>query len=126
MNSNNIGKIILVLSVPLALLITAVSCIGIFTKDFYIKETFNWQAQCIGQYMVDIFVIAPALLLTAILAYKENRIAAFLWAGTILYILYTFIIYCFDIHFNQLFIIYCFILGLSFYSIFWFLYSQVK
>ena len=49
-----------------------------------------------------------------------------LWAGVILYIVYTFIIYSFDIHFNRLFIIYCFTLRLSLYSLLWFVYSTIR
>ncbi len=126
MKHNNTGKIILVLSIPLALLVITVSCIGIFTPDFYSREAMNWQIQSIGQDVIDLFIIVPALLITAIFAYRKNSTTALLWSGTVLYILYVFTIYCFDVHFNKLFIIYCFTLGLSFYSLLWFLYSQIK
>jgi len=107
-------------------MIIVVSCVGIFEKDFYAKETFNWRAQALGQDMVDLFLIVPALLVTAILTFKRKGIAALLWAGTVLYVIYTFMIYCFDVHFNRLFIVYCLALGLSFYSFLWFLFTQIK
>jgi hypothetical protein len=44
--------------------------------------------------------------------------------GVVLYLTYTFVISCFDIHFNKLFIIYCLALGFSFYSILYFLFLQ--
>ncbi len=120
------GKIILAISIPLAILVTVVSCIGIFTDDFYARESFNWQVQSLGQDRIDLYLIIPVLIGSAIFAYRKSHIAALLWAGTLLYVIYTFTIYCFDIHFNRAFIVYCFILGLSFYSFLWFIYAQVK
>ncbi|OQP62895.1 hypothetical protein A3860_26665 [Niastella vici] len=123
---NNSGKIILSLSIPLSILITLVSCISLLTPDFYVKETFNWRIQSVGQDMIDLFIVVPALIITAMLAYRKKYIADLLWAGVMLYILYTFLIYSFGVHFNRLFLIYCLTLGLSFYSLAWFIYSQIK
>jgi hypothetical protein len=120
------GKIILSLSVPLSILIVGVSATGIFYPHFYAKETLNWQVQSVGQDIIDLVVVAPVLIITGIMAYRKNNIGRLLWAGTIMYILYTFIIYCFDVHFNRLFVIYCLTLGLSFYSLAWFVFSQIK
>lgn len=99
---------------------------GIFSADFYSREGLNWQLQSVGQDMVDLYVVVPVLLVSAILAYRNNSNAMPVWSGTILYLIYTFVIYCFDVHFNKLFIVYCFTLGLSFYSLLYFLYTQVK
>ena len=46
-----------------------------------------------------------------------------IWGGIVLYITYTFVIYCFAIHFNNLFVVYCLCLGLSFYSLVYFLFT---
>ena len=73
---------------------------------------------------MDLFLITPVLLMSAILAYAGNRSAKFIWAGTLLYLVYTFVIYCFDVHFNNLFYFYCLCLGLSFYSLVYFLYGE--
>jgi hypothetical protein len=107
------------------LLVGGVSSIGLFTTDFYHLESVNWQAQSIGQDIMDLFLVTPVLLTSAILAYAGNRSAKFIWAGTLLYLVYTFVIYCFDVHFNNLFYFYCLCLGLSFYSLVYFLYSEV-
>jgi hypothetical protein len=120
------GKIILSLSIPLSILIVVASCIGIFTSDLYAKETVNWQVQCIGQDIIDLFLVVPALITTAVLAYRKNYVARLLWVGVIVYTLYTFTIYSFSVHFNRLFVVYCFTLGLSFYSLAWFIYFQIK
>jgi len=120
------AKAILALSLPLAALTVIASSIALFTPNFYSKETANWAAQSTGQDMTDLLLIAPVLLIASIFAARKNRSAIFIWGGTNLYLLYTFIIYCFDIHFNKLFLVYCFALGLSFYSFFYFLLSMIE
>lgn len=119
-------KIILLLSFPLAVLIIIVSCVGLFTPGFYSAETLNWQAQAIGQDIVDLFLITPCLLIASILTYRKNKAATIIWGGVMLYIIYTFVLYCFDLHFNKLFVLYCFCLGLAFYSFVYFLFMQYK
>lgn len=120
------NRFILQLSLPLTVLVILVSCIGLFTPDFYASETLNWQAQSLGQDMIDLFFIAPCLLISSILAYRNNRSAMMIWGGVALYLTYTFILYCFDVHFNKLFLAYCLDLGLSFYSLIYFLFIQLK
>ncbi len=124
MTNNTQGKIIFSLSLPLTVLIIIISCFGIFTTGYYSNETFNWATQSIGQDIIDLFLLCPLLLITSYLSYKNNGIARLIWAGIILYLVYTFIIYCFSLHFNSLFLIYCFCLGLSLYSFLYFLFSQ--
>ncbi len=120
------NRTVLFLSLPLAALIIIVSVLGLLIPGFYSAETSNWQAQSIGQDMIDLFLITPCLLITSVLAYRNNRTASMIWGGIVLYLTYTFTIYCFDIHFNKLFVIYCLCLGLSFYSLVYFLFSHYK
>jgi hypothetical protein len=122
----NPAPIILLLSLPLSILIIVSSFIGLFTPEFYYKETPNWQAQSVGQDIINLFLVTPFLLITSFLAFKKNKASEYLWAGSILYLIYTYIIYCFNIHFNSLFIVYCNILGLSFYSMMYFIYSNIN
>lgn len=116
--------IFLMLSLPLGILVIITSSIGIFTPDFYFKATLNWQVQSIGQDIIDLFLIVPCLLITSILASRGNKSAEILWGGTVLYLTYTFVIYCFAVHFNNLFILYCLELGLSFYSFIYFIFKE--
>jgi hypothetical protein len=115
------SKKVFVLSWFLGGLIVTASCVGLMIPDFYGAETLNWQAQSIGQDMIDLFLIVPCLLISSIFAFRNNRIATMIWGGVMLYLSYTFVIYCFDIHFNSLFVVYCLCLGLSFYSFMYFL-----
>lgn len=118
-------KNILRLSVPLFILLACVSALGLFTNNFYYRETTNWATQGIAQDMVDLFFISPILLIASILAYKRNLIAKLIWGGTNLFVIYTFALYCFAVHFNVLFIPYCIVFGLSIYSFIYFLYITI-
>ena len=40
-----------------------------------------------------------------------------IWSGVLLYLIYAFAIYAFDVHFNRLFLVYVAIVGLSFYAL---------
>jgi len=126
MNGRNNDPAILWLSFSLAILVAVSAFVGLSSPGFYARETPNWQAQSEGQDMADLFLVTPALLLTAIGAYLKRKGALLAWAGVLVYLLYTFLIYCFAVHFNQLFLLYCFALGLSFYSLLWFIYTQMK
>jgi hypothetical protein len=119
-------RIVVRLSFLLVILVIIVSIIGLFFPDTYSKETPNWTAQAVGQDMFDLFVIVPFLIIAAIFIQRKSRIALLLWGGVIFYLVYTFVIYCFAVHFSRLFIFYCMILGLSFYSLVYFLLSQIK
>jgi len=116
-------KIIPILSLPLAAFTITASVAGLLTSGFYSRETHAWAVQSFGQDIINLFLIAPLLLLTSILNYQKKKVSIPVWAGTNLYLAYTFTIYCFDIHFNQLFLIYCFCLGLSLFSFIYFLTS---
>lgn len=117
-------KTIFLLSLLLSFLIIIASCVGLFTPNFYAAETLNWQAQSVGQDMIDLFLITPCLLITSVLAYNNNKTAALIWGGVVLYLTYTFTLFCFDVHFNKLFLIYCICLGLSFYLTLYFIFTQ--
>jgi len=114
MNNRNI---ILAISLPLSFLVILVSSAGLFIPGFYAAETLNWQAQAVGQDMINLFFIVPCLLITSIAAFRNKKYAVPIWGGIMLYLTYTFVIYCFTIHFNRLFIVYCLCLGLPFYAL---------
>jgi hypothetical protein len=111
----SLGRPLNVISLLISILVIYISLTGIFVPGFYKKETVNWQAQSVGQDLINLCIVIPVLLCGAILIRKFEQFY-FIWAGSILYLIYTFIIYCFDIHFNRLFFLYCIVLGLSFFS----------
>ncbi len=119
-------QVVIALSVPLALLVAGASFVGIFSPDFYAKETLNWQVQAVGRDIIDLVLVVPVLMVTALITFKIGRTGTLLWGGVLVYLVHTFVIYSFDVHFNKLFIIYCLILGLAFYSFLYFIYNQFK
>lgn len=103
--------------------IAVTTLIPLLKPGFYNKETFNWQVQSLGQDGINLILIVPMLIITSVLQYKGNSKVSPVWAGTMLYITYTYAIYCFNVHFNYFFIAYCFTFGSSFYSVLCFLYT---
>ncbi|SMO66008.1 hypothetical protein [Solitalea koreensis] len=126
MGINHQRKTLFAISWFIAIFIIIASGVGLLDPNIYAKETPNWHAQSIAQDLVNLFLIAPFLIITSVLAFKANKIAEMLWSGVIFYLIYTYTIYCFDVHFNSLFILYCLILGSSFYSFIYFLLKQSK
>lgn len=111
---------VLKVSVPLILLLIFVSLAGLLYPEIYKSASPNWLAQSVGQDAVDLFLVVPVLIIGTIFSFNSHRVAVYLWLGTLLYLVYTFLIYCFVVRFNPLFIPYCLILGTSFFAFIWF------
>jgi hypothetical protein len=122
----NRDNTILILSAPLAILTSVVSYAGIFIESTYSKETVNYAAQGIGQDIVNLFVVVPILLVTGFFAWRKSKTGLLIWSGAVFYLAYSYTIYSFGLHFNSLFIAYCAILGLSFYSLVYFVFSSLQ
>ena len=120
------GKIILALSLPLLVFLVIASYFGIFISETYGELTASYAAQGIGQDIVNLFIISPLLLISSILYYKGNRRGMFIWSGLLVYVFYSYVIYCFALPFNSLFLVYCAVLGLSFYSLTYYLLANVN
>jgi hypothetical protein len=111
-----ISKTTLWLSVIDALLVLLASVSGIFLTSIYAREPPSWAVQGIGQDIVNL--LAVVVLLIAAYFVNKGSVKAFLvWSGVLLYLIYAYVIYAFDIHFNSLFLVYVAILGLSFYAL---------
>ncbi|MDH7604890.1 MAG: hypothetical protein QHH13_08335 [Melioribacter sp.] len=102
-----------------------VSYCGIFIDETYIREVKYYAVQGIGQDIVNLLIVVPLLIITS-LRYTKSKSAMLIWSGVILYLIYSYAIYCFSMHFNFLFLAYCVILGLSFYSFVYFIFSQIN
>lgn len=119
-------RFVIGVSIPLVLMISFVSLTGIYTDNFYLNESSNWQIQCVGQDIFNLVLVVPFLIISALLTFFNRRAGLALWCGTILYLIYTFVIYSFSVHYNELFVLYTSILGISFYSFLYILYKQAK
>jgi len=109
-------KTLRILTILLACFLAIVSVAGAFFPGTYIRDSASMGAQGVGQDLVDLFVGVPLLLISFYHAAKGSRLFVLIYGGTLFYILYSFIIYCFGIHFNQFFLFYCLTLSLSLYS----------
>jgi len=112
-----IPKIFIYLSYLAGLLTILLSWQGITNPNTYKLETLNWATQAIGQDYINLFIAVPLLFISAYLT-KQGSFKAFLvWLGLLLYLVYSYIIYAFFIHFSPLFLVYVAALSLSFYSL---------
>lgn len=119
-------RLLLSLSLPLAGLLAFTSAVGLWYPFIYGPATPNWTFQTIGQDAVDLFLIVPVLIVSSTYSRTGSKLPLRIWGATNMYIVYTFIIYCFDVRFNSLFVLYCFILGLASFSTGLFLYQAIK
>jgi len=119
-------NIILGLSLPLVALLLACSAVGLLDRGIYQSSTLNWMTQTVVQDGVNLFLIAPVLVVAALYSFQGVKFAYLMWGGTVSYLVYTFLIYCFSVPFNILFLPYCLVLGLSSFSLFWFVTTQAR
>ena len=113
---NSAFKTLRILTILLAISLAVVSIAGAFFSGTYERDAVSMAAQGVGQDMVDLFLGVPLLLISFFYASRGNRIGSLIYGGILFYIMYSFIIYCFGVHFNQLFLLYCITLGLSLYG----------
>ena len=116
MNRISTHKTPLYFSIPLSISLLISSVSGLFIKSVYSRETANWAVQGAGQDIMNLLLI-PLLLISAYRIKTKVKTSLFLWLGCMFYLLYSFVIYSFAIHFNALFLVYCTNLGLSVYAI---------
>lgn len=114
------------MSFAMSVLILFANGYSLTTKGFYISEQPFWQLQCYGQDLINVTLVVPALMISALLVFNRKNTGLLIWPGVVLYLIYTFVIYCFDVRFNALFVEYCLILGLCVYSMLFFLYVYLR
>ncbi len=104
-------------SLPLAALVAWSALGGIFLPSTYARETASWAAQGTGQDWVNLLLVAPTLAFGAVRALRGSVRARLLLGGALVYTVYSYLLYAFEVHFNPLFLVYCATLGLSFYAL---------
>lgn len=110
-------KIYFLLTIILATLLLSTSVFGLFNPLAYSAETANMAAQTIAQDWVNLLVALPALLISAVYAFKKSTKGLIVWLGCLIFLAYSFAIYAFDVHINNMFLAYVSILGLSTYML---------
>lgn len=111
------NRLALWLSFPLAAFVAIATSAGLFWPQVYCRETPIWATEGRGGDAATLFVIVPTLLVSTILARRGSVSARLVWMGTLMFILYDYVMYAMAVHFNVLFLVYCTALGLSFYAL---------
>jgi len=104
------------LTVPIAILLAIAAGGGVFINGLY-RDTPNLVAQAIGQDAITLVVALPTLVIGAFLASRGSQRARLVWLGGLVYMVYTYVGYAFDIRFNPLFLVYVALLGCSTYAL---------
>ncbi|KAB7745460.1 hypothetical protein GA707_05910 [Nostocoides sp. F2B08] len=103
-------------SVVLSVLVTISSLAGLLDSRVYDRETENWTIQAWGQDLGNL--VAVVVLLIAAVRYRSgSHRAGLVWLGTLMYLIYAFIVYAMAVHLNYLFLVYVAVLGLSAWAV---------
>ncbi len=109
-------RLLVGVSFVIAVLVTVASVLGLITSWPYQEETENWVLQARGQDIGNLLAVV-VLVVSAIRMRAGSFGAAQWWMGTLLYLLYAYIVYAFAVHFGRLFLVYVAILGLVFFTL---------
>jgi len=99
------------------MLMALASAAGVFVPAVYANETPSWAAQGTGQDVVNLVIVFPLLLVSTWYVGKESVRAFLIWIGTLIYVVYSYVIYAFFVHFGPMFLVYVAALGSSAYAL---------
>ena len=113
--SQRSATVVAVWTVVISALVTVASILGLVDPGVYEEETRNWATQAKGQDVGNLLAVVT-LLLSGYGYYRGSRRAGLVWLGTLLYLIYAYVVYSMAVHFNELFLIYVAVLGLASYA----------
>jgi hypothetical protein len=113
-----VNRIWLWLSLTATVLMAVARAAGIFLPGTYARETPSWAAQAVGQNAANLFVVVPAMFIAMHFVNRGPARATLVWLGLLIYVVYSYILYAFFIHFGAWFLVYVAALGLSAYALF--------
>lgn len=109
-------RILTGLTLVLALFLAIASFYGAFVPATYSRDSVSMGTQGAGQDVFDLFVVVPLLVTALVFTLRGNLIALMVLGGSVFFVLYSYILYAFGVHFNGLFLVYCTVLGTSLYG----------
>jgi hypothetical protein len=110
------SKSVMIWSVAISVLVTLASVLGLWDPDVYSEETKNWATQAKGQDLGNLAAVVT-LLVSGYGYSRGSHRAGLVWLGTLIYLVYAYIIYSMAVHFNELFLVYVAALGLSSFAV---------
>jgi hypothetical protein len=105
------------LTLPIAVLLAVATGSELLIDGLFRGDSPYFVAQAIGQDVVTLGVALPALVTGAVLASHGSERALLVWLGVLIYLVYTYAMYAFQVRFNALFLIYVALLGFSLYAL---------
>ncbi|HEX2856261.1 MAG TPA: hypothetical protein VHO26_02115 [Propionibacteriaceae bacterium] len=105
----------LVGSLVICALVLGASLAGLLSPGIYARETANWVTQARGQDLGNLVAVV-FLLVSAVMRFRGSVVAGRIWLGTLLYLVYAYVVYAMAVHFNRLFLVYVAVQGLSAYA----------
>jgi len=115
-------RILYLLSLFIALLVTTVSVIGvIYQKSIYPTETLS--NSFVPNDIVNMIAGLPLLLISLWLTWRGKLIGLLCWPGAIFYMLYVYFPYLICVPFNFLFLPYLILFSLCIYTLIWIIVS---
>jgi hypothetical protein len=113
----NVSRIWIRLSWPASVLMALASAAGVLAPAVYAKETSSWGAQAVGQDITNLALVFPVLLLSTWYVRGGSVRALTLWLGALIYVVYSYLMYAFFVHFGPMFLVHVAALGLSAYTL---------
>jgi len=105
------------LTLPIAILISIATGSELLIDGLFQGDAATFVAQAMGQDIVTLAVALPALVVCGVLARRGSMRAWLVWLGVLVYLVYTYVIYAFQVRFNPLFLVYVVLLGCSLYAL---------
>lgn len=100
-----------------ALLMALASWAGVFVEGVYAKEAPIWATQGVGQDLANLFVVFPVMIASAWLAGRGSFRGVLVLVGALVYLVYSYTLYAFFVHFGPWFPVYVATLGCAFYAL---------
>jgi hypothetical protein len=106
----------LLLSIPIAILVIVAAGEGVFVRGLY-RDTPFFAIQAFAQDFITLFVVLPALVVSAWFAARRSDRGRLVWLGAIAYLVYSYVIDAFVVRFNSMFLVYVALLGCALYAL---------
>ena len=106
------------LSIAAAVLAAIGNVVGLVAVDRVYGTAYpSLSDQATAQDLVDLVVVAPAMVIVAGLALRGSVRAYLAWLGPLVFTVYNYVIYVFAVHFGPLFLLWVAVLGLTLYAL---------
>jgi len=111
-----VGRVWVWLSVPVVVLLALAAARGCFDPGLY-RDAPAFAAQAVAQDWVTLFIVVPVTALSAWFTARGSSRARLVWLGSLVYTVYSYVIYALVVRYNPLFLVYIALLGCALYAL---------